>query len=65
MAEKGMEFTGLSPDGLLVEIIEYPKNRYFVAAQFHPEFKSRPTRPHPLFDSFVRAAWEKAQEKEK
>jgi CTP synthase len=63
MTEKGLEFTGLSPDGMLVEIVEYPKHRHFVAVQFHPEFKSRPTRPHPLFDSFVRAAWEKAQEK--
>ncbi len=57
-AAKGMAFTGLSPDGNLVEIIEIPKNRYFLAVQFHPEFKSRPTRPHPLFESFVKAAFE-------
>jgi len=57
-AAKGMAFTGLSPDGNLVEIIEIPKNRYFLAVQFHPEFKSRPTRPHPLFESFIKAAFE-------
>ncbi|HOX29190.1 MAG TPA: CTP synthase [bacterium] len=56
MGEQGLEFCGLSPDGRLVEIIEYPKNGFFVATQFHPEFKSRPTRPHPLFEGFIRAA---------
>ncbi len=62
-AAKGMEFTGLSPDGNLVEIVEIPKLRHFVAVQFHPEFKSRPTRPHPLFESFVRAAYEHSRSK--
>jgi CTP synthase len=59
LAEGGMIFSGLSPDGLLVEIVELPKHPYFVAAQFHPEFRSRPTTPHPLFHGLVRAAAER------
>ena len=58
LSKNGLVFSGASPDGSLVEIIEYPENRYFLATQFHPEFKSRPTRPHPLFASFVKAAIE-------
>ncbi len=54
--EHGMVFSGLSPDGQLVEIIEIPAHPWFVGCQFHPELKSRPTRPHPLFASFVEAA---------
>lgn len=54
--EKGLRLSGLSPDGSLVEMIELPNHPYFVACQFHPELKSRPTRPHPLFASFVAAA---------
>ncbi|MBW7935081.1 MAG: CTP synthase, partial [Gemmatimonadaceae bacterium] len=54
--EKGMRLSGLSPDGSLVEMVELPDHPYFVACQFHPELKSRPTRPHPLFASFVAAA---------
>jgi len=54
--EKGMRFSGLSPDGSLVEMIELPDHPHFVACQFHPELKSRPNRPHPLFSSFVAAA---------
>ena len=54
--EKGMRLAGLSPDGSLVEMIELPDHPYFVACQFHPELKSRPTRPHPLFASFVAAS---------
>jgi CTP synthase len=54
--EWGMQFTGLSPDGRLVEIIELADHPWFVATQFHPEFKSRPNRPHPLFRDFVGAA---------
>jgi CTP synthase len=55
---KGMVLSGLSPDGNLVEMIELPASQhpYFVACQFHPEFKSRPTAPHPLFSAFIRAA---------
>ncbi|HEY3286655.1 MAG TPA: CTP synthase [Gemmatimonadaceae bacterium] len=54
--EKGMRLAGLSPDGSLVEMIELPDHPYFVACQFHPELKSRPTRPHPLFAAFIGAA---------
>ena len=52
----GMAATGTSPDGALVEILEIPEHPWFVAVQFHPEFKSQPTRPHPLFDGFIEAA---------
>jgi len=51
----GLVFGGLSPDGNLVEMIELPAHPWFVAVQFHPEFKSRPQNPHPLFQSFVKA----------
>ncbi len=49
-------FSGLSPDGMLVEIIELKKHPFFVGMQFHPEFKSRPNKPHPLFAAFIKAA---------
>jgi CTP synthase len=52
----GMLLSGQSPDGRLVEIVELKDHPWFVASQFHPEFKSRPERPHPLFDGFVQAA---------
>lgn len=52
----GFKVSGTSPDGKLVEIVELPGHPYFIACQFHPEFKSRPTEPHPLFDGLVRAA---------
>ncbi|MCQ6253555.1 glutamine hydrolyzing CTP synthase [Methanocaldococcus sp.] len=52
----GLTISGKSPDGRLAEFIEIDKNRYFVATQAHPEFKSRPNKPHPLFDGLVRAA---------
>ncbi|MFK8251180.1 CTP synthase [Ancylobacter terrae] len=52
----GMLFSGMSPDGLLPEIIEYPDHPWFIGVQFHPELKSRPFEPHPLFASFIRAA---------
>jgi len=55
----GMIISGLSPDGNLVEMIELPDHPWFVACQFHPEFKSRPNRPHPLFRDFVGAARKK------
>ncbi|MCK5488453.1 MAG: CTP synthase, partial [Gemmatimonadetes bacterium] len=54
--EAGMRFSGLSPDGGLVEIIELPDHLFFVATQFHPELKSRPTRAHPLFAALIAAA---------
>ena len=55
----GLKISGLSPDGLLVEIVEYPELDFFVGVQFHPEFKSRPVNPHPLFRDFVKAAAKK------
>jgi CTP synthase len=51
-----MRCSGLSPDGSLVEMIELPDHPWFIGCQFHPELKSRPTRPHPLFAGFVGAA---------
>ena len=56
LSQHGLVFSGLSPDGRLVEIIELPEHPFFVAGQFHPELRSRPTRPHPLFRDFVGAA---------
>ena len=56
LEEAGLIFSGTSPDGRLVEMIELPDHPWFVAGQFHPEFRSRPTRPHPLFRDFVGAA---------
>ena len=52
----GLVVSGTTPDGRLVEIVELPDHPWFVASQFHPEFKSRPTRPAPLFRDFVGAA---------
>ncbi|HIU85765.1 TPA: CTP synthase [Candidatus Spyradomonas excrementavium] len=53
--DAGLVFSGLSPDGMLCEIVEYPKNDWFVASQFHPEFKSRPEHSHPLFAGLINA----------
>ncbi|HMN58762.1 MAG TPA: CTP synthase [Anaerolinea sp.] len=58
--QHGMRFSGLSPDGRLVEIAEIADHPFMVATQFHPEFLSRPNRPHPLFYGFVRAAMQRA-----
>ena len=58
LQEAGLCLSGLSPDGRLVETVEIPGERFFVGVQFHPEFKSRPNKPHPLFTGFVRAALE-------
>ncbi|MBI1385503.1 MAG: CTP synthase [Rhizobiales bacterium] len=52
----GLCFTGMSPDGLLPETVEYPDHPWFIGVQFHPELKSRPFEPHPLFASFIEAA---------
>ena len=52
----GLQATGTNPDGSLVEIVELDDHPWFVAVQFHPEFKSQPTRSHPLFSGFVAAA---------
>jgi CTP synthase len=56
LVEKGMIVSGTSPNGGIVEMIELPNHPWFVACQFHPEFKSRPNRPHPLFLGFIQAA---------
>ena len=57
----GLRFTGLSPDGLLPEIVEIPGHVWFIGVQFHPELKSRPFEPHPLFASFINAAMEQSR----
>lgn len=59
MASKGLTISGINPESNLVEIIELEDHPHFIACQFHPEFKSRPTKPHPLFDSFVKASIDK------
>ncbi len=56
LEQNGMDISGLSPDGNLVEVVELPDHPWFVACQFHPEYKSRPNRPHPLFMGFIKAA---------
>ncbi|MBR2735318.1 MAG: CTP synthase, partial [Clostridia bacterium] len=56
MEGHGMKITGVSPNGVLVEAVEIPSHKFFVGVQYHPEFKSRPNRAHPLFREFVRAA---------
>lgn len=58
LIDKGMKLSGLSPDGRIVEICELPEHPFFIATQAHPELKSRPNRPHPLFRGFVKAALE-------
>ena len=56
LSDAGLVFSGMSPDGMLAEIVELPQLDWFVASQFHPEFKSRPERPHPLFKGLIDAA---------
>ncbi len=62
-AANGMVFSGTSPDGKLVEMVELPSSPWFVAVQCHPEFRSKPTQAHPLFRSFVRAALDRREAK--
>ena len=59
LTEKGMVISGLSPDEVLVETIELPDHPFFLGVQYHPEFKSRPNRPHPIFREFVASALER------
>jgi len=59
LTSKGLILAGLSPSEKLVEIIELKDHPWFIGVQFHPEFKSRPNRPHPLFKDFIRAAVER------
>jgi CTP synthase len=63
LVEDGLVVSGTFQAGRLVEVIELPDHPWFVASQFHPEFKSRPTRPAPLFRDFVGAALERARER--
>ena len=60
LEEAGLRVSGVSPDGSLAEVVELPGHPYFIACQFHPEFKSRPTAPHPLFLGLVTAALARA-----
>lgn len=62
--EAGLTLSGLSPDGRLVETVELTQRPFHVGVQYHPEFKSRPNRPHPLFYGFVAASLALANEKE-
>ena len=59
MEKAGFSIVGTSPDGKLVEVIELKNHPFFVGTQFHPEFKSKPSHPHPLFKEFIRAAIKK------
>ncbi len=59
----GLVLSGLSPDGILVEIVELPTHPWFLGCQFHPEFKSKPVRPHPLFRDYIKAVLREAQKK--
>ncbi|MBQ9358212.1 MAG: CTP synthase, partial [Abditibacteriota bacterium] len=59
----GLTLSGLSPDGRLVETVELSDMPFFVGVQYHPEFKSRPNKPHPLFKGFIGASVEKAARK--
>ena len=61
LTNKGLTLSGISPDGLLVETVELTKRPFYVGVQFHPEFKSRPNKPHPLFLGFVGAAFERTK----
>jgi len=58
LEEAGLKFSGMSPDGRLPEIVEWPDHPWFIGVQFHPELKSKPFEPHPLFRDFIRAAKE-------
>ena len=64
LTSHGMKLSGLSPDGRIVEMIEIPDHPFFVATQAHPEFKSRPNRPHPLFRGFIEATLQYQDKKE-
>ena len=61
LEQHGMRFCGMSPDGILPEIVEYAGHPWFIGVQFHPELKSRPFEPHPLFSSFIGAAVEQSR----
>lgn len=60
----GLRITGATPDGTYVEIVEIPDHPYFLGCQFHPEFKSKPLEPHPLFREFVKASYLNRQKRQ-
>ena len=62
LTSKGLRITGASPDGRLAEIVELKDHPWFLGCQFHPEFKSRPTNPHPLFSRFIEASLKQRSE---
>lgn len=64
LTESGLQLAGISPDGKLVEIVELPSHPWFIGVQFHPEFKSRPNKPHKLFTSFIAAALQQKRKTE-
>jgi CTP synthase len=61
LEDAGMRFSGMSPDGVLPEIVEFPDHPWFIGVQFHPELKSKPFDPHPLFSGFIAAAVRQAR----
>jgi CTP synthase len=61
--QNGMIISGTSPDGFLVEIMEIPSHPFYIAVQFHPEFKSRPDLPHPVFKEFIKKSYENKRKK--
>ena len=63
LTSNGMKLAGLSPDGHIVEMIEIPDHPWFIGTQAHPEFKSRPNKPHPLFRGFISASLKHAEER--
>ena len=65
LKSEGLVVSGISPDEKFIEMIELPGHPWFLGCQFHPEYKSKPTDPHPLFVSFIRAALDARQRREK
>jgi CTP synthase len=63
LEQAGAVFSGRSPDNHIVEMMELPNHPWYLAVQFHPEFKSRPNRPHPVFQSFIKASMESKRNK--
>ena len=63
LEQKGMAITGISPDNKFIEIVEIKDHPWFLGCQFHPEFKSKPLNPHPLFREFIKASYKKKMEK--
>ena len=59
LSEYGLTLSGISPDGTLVETVELSERPFYVGVQYHPEFKSRPNKPHPLFKGFIKASLER------